>query len=279
MKDPVHIMEKNPVLRYDFVNIRPDRQIDIHSQNTWELDYIIVGSGFRTVGDSKERFSEGEVVLVPPEIPHCWSFDGERVGKDGKVVNATLVFNDLLLDRLLQAFPILETAIASLRIQCTAMVYTGSVRNRLARILEEMRYESEEERVSTFLKILLLLSNKDNGQSIGIWRKVDPVEQRMMQIRTFVSCNISREFSLQEVASHVGMNMSAFCTFFKRHSGTTFIAYVNQKRLDMACQLLKRGGMPVSEVCSASGFGSPAYFSRLFRKTFGIPPSQYARMD
>ena len=265
----------SPILLYEYVQIHPDRQIDLHSQNSWELDYILVGSGRRVIGNWEDTLEEGEIVLVPPEIPHCWNFDGGRVDAEGNIVNITLIFNDLLIDRILSAFPMMEKSITELRNQDAARMFFGAVRDNLAAILTGMRFESADERAASFLRVLTLVSRHRESKPIGTWRKIDPVEHRMMQIRTYVSCNATREITLQEIAAHVGMNVSAFCTFFKRQTAQTFVDYLNKYRLDIACHLLEEGKLSVSEVCFASGFNNPAYFSRLFKKMYGVPPSDY----
>lgn len=265
----------SPILLYEYVQIHPDRQIDLHSQNSWELDYILVGSGRRVIGNWGDTFEEGEIVLVPPEIPHCWNFDGGRVDAEGNIVNITLIFNDLLIDRILSAFPMMEKSITELRNQDAARMFFGAVRDNLAAILTGMRFESADERAASFLRVLTLVSRHRESKPMGTWRKIDPVEHRMMQIRTYVSCNATREITLQEIAAHVGMNVSAFCTFFKRQTAQTFVDYLNKYRLDIACHLLEEGKLSVSEVCFASGFNNPAYFSRLFKKMYGVPPSDY----
>ena len=265
----------SPILLYEYVQIHPDRQIDLHSQNSWELDYILVGSGRRVIGNWEDTLEEGEIVLVPPEIPHCWNFDGGRVDAEGNIVNITLIFNDLLIDRILSAFPMMEKSITELRNQDAARMFFGAVRDNLAAILTGMRFESADERAASFLRVLTLVSRHRESKPMGTWRKIDPVEHRMMQIRTYVSCNATREITLQEIAAHVGMNVSAFCTFFKRQTAQTFVDYLNKYRLDIACHLLEEGKLSVSEVCFASGFNNPAYFSRLFKKMYGVPPSDY----
>ena len=265
----------SPILLYEYVQIHPDRQIDLHSQNSWELDYILVGSGRRVIGNWEDTLEEGEIVLVPPEIPHCWNFDGGRVDAEGNIVNITLIFNDLLIDRILSAFPMMEKSITELRNQDAARMFFGAVRDNLAAILTGMRFESADERAASFLRVLTLVSRHRESKPMGTWRKIDPVEHRMMQIRTYVSCNATREITLQEIAAHVGMNVSAFCTFFKRQTAQTFVDYLNKYQLDIACHLLEEGKLSVSEVCFASGFNNPAYFSRLFKKMYGVPPSDY----
>lgn len=47
-------------------------QISFHQSPDWELSYIITGSGTRVIGDVMETFSKGEIIFIPPMIPHVW---------------------------------------------------------------------------------------------------------------------------------------------------------------------------------------------------------------
>ncbi len=266
--------------QYDFVRLPPDRQIGLHSQKSWELDYILTGRGMRTIGNRRESFRDGEVVLIPPEIPHCWDFDPACTDSGGNIVNVTLIFDDLLLDSILKVFPDMQKCISQiLDRRDTAISYSGSTLKKLVSMMSSMKDEDASERPSSFLKILNLLGDTSQTGQSGICRKISPDEKRKMKVRTFVSCNCLRAVTLKEVASYVGMNESAFCVFFKKNFGQTFVEYLNAQRLEHARYLLENGSLSVAEVCYACGFTSPPYFSRLFSREVGMPPQQYAKLN
>ena len=71
-------------MEYNLVELVPSEQIGLHSQPGWELSYILEGRGIRTVGDTESPFAEGDMVLVIPEMPHCWRFEespGHGIGQ------------------------------------------------------------------------------------------------------------------------------------------------------------------------------------------------------
>ncbi|MDO5497019.1 MAG: hypothetical protein Q4F45_03980, partial [Alistipes sp.] len=80
-------------LMFDSVCISPDKQIALHFQNNWELSCIITGEGTRLIANTYEPFSAGEVVLIPPEVPHCWYFNKEKTDKNNNIENITITFN------------------------------------------------------------------------------------------------------------------------------------------------------------------------------------------
>ena len=82
---------------------------------------------------------------------------------------------------------------------------------------------------------------------------------------------------LDDIAAEVGMNRSAFCSYFKRCKGMTFSQYVTQYRLNTACELLKHSQKQVSEICFTVGFNDLPHFVRVFTNTLGMSPSKYRR--
>ena len=51
--------------------------------------------------------------------------------------------------------------------------------------------------------------------------------------------------------------------------------YITQIRLEKAVELLAQSNVPIYEIAYSVGYSDANYFSRLFSKIYGIPPSQY----
>jgi len=265
--------------QYDSVHLLPSEQIGLHSQDGWELSYIIKGSGTRLIGDTSEPFGEGEVVLIPPGIPHCWYFDGKDVDNRGRIFNITVRFFDSFLKTCKNSFPEFEGTIDHIESVTSAVKLSRVKTEKIIPLLERMREESPEKRLISFLSILSEIASKGNDRIVGSHTPVNLIQKRLSDVRIYVICNASREFSLEEVASHIGMNKSAFCTFFKKASGQTFVEYLNDYRVKMACKLLCDGNMAVSDACFQAGFNSVPYFNRVFKKATGLPPKEYRRRN
>lgn len=94
----------------------------------------------------------------------------------------------------------------------------------------------------------------------------------MENIRVFCSCNYARSISLDEIASYVGMNKSAFCTFMRRHAGKSFSEYINCYRLEKAFERLKHTDDDIAAIAYDTGFANVTYFNRLFKSKYGCTP-------
>jgi len=263
---------------YSNVCLLPKEQIGIHRQPTWELSYIVNGSGTRRIGDREEPFSRGEVVLIPPEIPHCWHFDGGDLDPQGRIANITLIFSDELLEKCVMAFPEFKGAIHIVQNIRMAIRLDKDKSLRIVPVLKEMSQLDSARKVVSFMSILLILSSSGTDCIVGSKQNEDKEKKRIDKIKTYVTCNAVRDISLDDIAKHVGMNRSSFCVFFKRVFRKTFFEYLNEYRIFLACQLLAQGKMTISEVCFQSGFNGVPYFSRVFRKVMGASPKNYRQI-
>jgi AraC-like DNA-binding protein len=73
------------------------------------------------------------------------------------------------------------------------------------------------------------------------------------------------------------MSESNFCKFFKKATSTTFSDYINDLRINEACNLLLFSDYSISEIAHASGFESLSYFNRVFLKKKQTTPSLFRK--
>ena len=259
---------------FDHVQLVPERQIALHSQESWELTYVLTGCGEREVGNETARFVAGDLVLIPPGVPHCWHFNPQCADKKGRIENITIIMEEVFLDKVKDALPALSGQIEHLRMCAGAVTFDPEETACIARLLRRMCDETESERAVSMVELLYLVSRREHAHTVGHYRKPDINRQRLMQVRVYVSCNYHRPISLDEISRHIGMNRSAFCTFFHKHAGQTFVDYLNAYRVNVAHRLLQWEGATVAEACFACGFNDTAYFSRTFRRYKGFAPSR-----
>lgn len=275
MEENKSILSPRKSLFYDNVCLSPKEQIDLHRQSFWELTFIVLGSGIRLIGDTSEFFQAEEVIMIPPGIPHCWYFDCNDTGNDGKIHNITVTFSDTFLNNCQSSFPELSLSVSKLKNIHEAVKYNKPTTTLIVSILKEMKNQDDVEQLSSMIKLLPLLASTTTIQTVGKYQKRNKKQERLNMIRIYVTCNLSRNISLDDIAHHVGMNKPAFCTFFKLATGKTFITYLNECRIERVCQLLKEKKLSISEICYAAGFTDIPYFNRVFKKNKGCTPSAY----
>jgi len=92
----------------------------------------------------------------------------------------------------------------------------------------------------------------------------------------FIDNNFSRDISLEEVSEHVFLSPAYFCRLFKQETGENFINYLIRIRMENAVIYLKQG-LKINDISEKVGFNSSKYFSKMFKKYYGISPSDYMR--
>ena len=91
----------------------------------------------------------------------------------------------------------------------------------------------------------------------------------------YVQGNLARRITLAAAAESCHMCKSEFSRTFKREHAETFFEFVLGTRVRHAAELLAAGNVAVKQVAYAVGFNDVSYFGRVFRRHFGVAPSQY----
>ena len=89
----------------------------------------------------------------------------------------------------------------------------------------------------------------------------------------YITQNFDRTIGVADVAAAAGLERSYFSRLFKKETGIACEKWLNDFRMEKAAKLLKSGKLNVAETARSSGFSDPFYFSRAFKKHFGVPPS------
>ncbi len=262
--------------KYIEVHLYPNEMIGLHEQDTWELVYIRQGQGTRIIAEKVSPFKSGEVTVIPPRIPNCYQFDKENTDREGKIHNISVFFSTDFLKRCADTFPEIKERVEQFMQLDTALEFNKKLAQRIASVLLSMREMTGLQRISQMVHLVVLMTEPDNGQSIGKRKKSEDHDEKMLkEVEVYVYCNAQRDFKLEDIAKHVGMNRTSFCVFFKRATGKTFITYLNEYRMELACKQLREGTLSISEVCYKSGFNDVPYFNRTFKKMMGVSPTEY----
>lgn len=111
--------------------------------------------------------------------------------------------------------------------------------------------------------------------------EIAPAEQQMLQKAIeIVESNMSDpEFDVDQFAREMGMGRTALLKKLKALTGEAPGSFIRSMRLKRAAQLLSTETITVSETLDYIGILDASYFSRAFKKQFGVAPSQYAKAE
>ncbi len=102
----------------------------------------------------------------------------------------------------------------------------------------------------------------------------------IIHVDNYISKNIRSTITIQQLAEIVHFHPNYFIQYFTKHFNVSPIEHVNILRLERAAQLLVQDpDKTIGEVAVEVGFKDYRYFSRTFRKRYGITPSVYRKFN
>lgn len=168
------------------------------------------------------------------------------------------------------------------------LLYTCSL---FTRMLHKMGWSIQEVMGNDavyFLNLQLLTSREQAAQWLHrlVRRYIQFLQQErrhashevITRILELIEKEIDQELTLQVVAEKLHFNSSYLSRLFKQEMNTTFSAYLLERKMEMAKQELLRGSK-VGEVALRVGFKDASYFTRVFRKYWGVTPMELLRLQ
>lgn len=249
----------------------------LHRHDAWELYYVVHGQGNRMAGDTLQPFAAGDVALIPPSMLHRWEYTPDSADTDGCVRYLMVAFSHSLVERCMEVFPELRNRLAGVVFPADALKFGPESSRIIRKILSEMNSMDELGRLSAMFCLLPVIFTSSDYTFAGKPMRIERDVRRMQQICAYVMAHFVHAISLDDIAAEVGMNRSAFCSYFKQRKGMTFSQFVTQYRLNTACELLKHSQKGVSEICYTVGFNDLPHFVRVFTNAMGMSPSKYRK--
>ena len=102
-------------------------------------------------------------------------------------------------------------------------------------------------------------------------------ERVITSITRYMQENLSEEISLSVLADKFHLNPQYISQLFKNEIGVGFLAYLTNIRIEKAKKLLLSTALSVTDISSYSGYSDYRVFTKVFKKTEGITPSQFRR--
>lgn len=102
-----------------------------------------------------------------------------------------------------------------------------------------------------------------------------PKQELVRAAKEYLEAHSAEKFSLEALSSALFINGCYLLRTFKAATGQTLLEYHHQVRCEKAKELLTQNELSIAAVGDRAGFASAAHFSRIFKKTVGVTPTQY----
>ena len=246
----------------------------IHCHPEYEINIVIGTSGIRVIGDSEEPYTDLDMVMIGPYVPHVWKADSE----ENHVI--TIQFSAELLNFHIMDKRIFLPAKQLLMDSMQGLHFYGSEAEHIKDEIVELTKIQGFQSALRFLNILNSLAYAPRRKLVSNMYESETLirqskSRRISKVCRYIEENISQKISLSDAAALVNMSDSAFSHFFKKQTSISFITYVNNLRVAKACDLLANTALSASEICYDCGFNNKSNFIRLFTKRKNMTPIEY----
>ncbi|WP_209405314.1 AraC family transcriptional regulator [Pseudozobellia sp. WGM2] len=240
-----------------------------------ELVHVNGGSGKRQIGSHVSYYSNGDLILIGSNLPHC-GFTDKLTGNESETViqmKQDFLGNDFF------KIPEMKNIQNLFEIAKGGIAFSGKTKRKLGEKLLILEYQTDFQRLLSILNILNELAVSKNFKILnaeGFSMETEVKDNdRINIVFNHVKSNFKEEITLDEIASLVSMTVPSFCRYFKKITNKTFVQFVNEYRLVHASKLLAEQPMSITEVCMESGFNNFSHFNKQFKAFTGQNPSEY----
>jgi AraC-like DNA-binding protein len=254
-----------------------------HYHPEYELVLIRKGVGKRMVGDSIDRFDEGDLVLLGSNLPHEWLCDDAYFNHpDGFQGEGIVIqFLDNFLGDSFFRLPENRRLQRLLDDSSRGCLLVGKTKETLTQLMIKMVDMAPDDRLYALFTIFQVLSKTGEYQPLASPNFMGSFQadygQSMKKVIEYIMRHFQEKIPMKTLLDIANMSSTTFSTVFKKNYNMTFSEYVLKMRIGYACSLLTDNNRSIAQISQDAGFENLSNFNRLFKKAKGITPKEFRR--
>lgn len=245
--------------------------VPLHWHERFEILIIDKGSMRALIAGEEIIAKAGDIIIVNPGCTH------EAVATENIKYRA-LMFElisqfaqDKTARRLLRPF-INNTSVFMPLINDTDAL---EIINNIFKVTEEKRNGFPLMQLGLVYQLLSILFEKHQDT-----RYIRPLaEGRLRQVIEYIAEHYCEDITSSNISEKFGYDPSYFCRLFKSVIGVRPTEYIRVLRLEKARRMLVNNDINISKIALECGFSDVNYFTRCFRKHYGLTASEYRKKD
>lgn len=273
----INIEELNPAFLFTWKGTRQkDKdEASFHSHDHLEMAFILSGEGRYRFDDEIVSVREGDLLIINPGVRH------QALACPDVELPTTEFFVGAMDIRI----PGLPDNTLPVPDGGHVMHTTGELRQKLFKMCSSMEAENAVCRqgryfmMKAYLMQMILLVIREQCEPIKQVKgyAFESVNKKYVveQIVSYFDDHYNEKISLDQIAENMYLSPFYISKIFKSETGDTPIRHLINIRLEKAKELLEGGySGSIQEVAASVGYDDAYHFSKLFKKRYGISPSQ-----
>ncbi len=238
-----------------------------HFHPEWEIIWLLDGALSITYDQQHYRVEAGELLLFSPGRPH----EFHKIDRSGTFLCLQATPELFRLDRRLAADSLFPARY---------LPDMSTVKKRLLTLAGAYFERKPQYEFTCIGETCLLFGDILSAIPTHVvsreeQERLEKRNQRLLALIRFVDDNYMHKIRLSDFAEAANCSMHYLSHFVKDALNQSFQEYVGSVRLNCACKLMADGDKRLLDVCEESGFSDYRYFSRAFKRQFGMTPEQY----
>lgn len=238
----------------------------LHTHSFAEIIFVVGGEGNFCIYDKQISISKNSLVLINPGVKHT-----ETSSEKNPLKYIVLGVSNL-------SFAVSENN------DNDELVYSlPKAREELLILLNMMLTEAKEKKTSSnvicqsLLTVILLKIHRYTENNFISYNTKD-ITSECLYIQNYMDSHYSEDITLDMLSDMVHLNKYYLSHTFTKAYGISPIGYLLEKRIIRSQELLKLSDYSITRIAQSTGFSSPNYFSKYFKKYTGLTAKNFRKL-
>lgn len=266
-----------PMRCYEFEGEHQQCMVNLHWHDEMEWIYVTKGMLQIQMKDTIVEAHAGDIISIPMQEIH-------QLTSIGVTHYYAIVFSfDLLC---FQNFDIVQSEyilpIMNREVLIDTMIHdhcssSSIILNAIQAILDNDQRKKNAWQLAIKISLYQILCELYEQKKIALHKHLieDEKSNVIKEVITYIKEHYKEKIYIVEIANCVHLNEQYLCRLFKSLTGKTLIEFMNEYRIEKACESLQTTNQSVMEISFLVGFENVSYFIYKFKKTKKKTPQQY----
>ncbi len=248
-----------------------------HTHNFLEFVYVVSGSASYHLGKFEGTLSPGDYFVVDYNTSH----DYLSSEKDLSVINC--LFHPEFVHETMRDVGSFNELCERYFMRITARRINGPAANqvfkgneKIGELFHDMlnEYTAKNEGYLQVVRFLLCRIIIETVRAVGSRKNISPVTEEIINV---IEKDYVKKLSLGRICKEMHYSLPYISALFKKETGFSFTDYLQNRRLEETCRLLRETDLPVSAVAESVGYQNLKFFGKLFKRFTGLSPREYRK--
>lgn len=248
-----------------------------HAHDFIEIAFIADGTGIHTIGGQDVLITSGDIFVINYDVPHSFTPNPDSAltiynclftpALFGYSMTASRDFSDITRHFLFQS-------LHPENLKTHWKTSSGTAYELFRKMLSEYREKGYGymQVIRAYLIELLMLIFRANKAA----DEHKSFEQtQFYKALEYIDANYAKDLKLDELATLAFVSPAYFSRRFKAVTGCTFKEYLQRRRIEQACKLLKTTPHKVIDIAAEVGYHDLKHFNEIFKRIMQVTPSEF----